>query len=559
MTVRRLMGMETEYGIFCPSDPQADSAVLSGKIIHAYSRGAQVVGESGGVRWDYSGEQPLRDARGFEISREEADLSMLTDDPEAAAPSGPAGAGKDLSGTRRRPVQRKVIPTDVVRLTAQEMRFQRGNNTALCNGSRLYLDHSHPEYSAPETTSPRAAVIYDRAGELVMARAMATLESEGEAPINLYKNNVDGKGASYGTHENYLVPRSIDFEDLVAVLTPFFVTRPVICGSGRVGIGRASEQAGFQICQRADYVEQTVGLETTFNRPIINTRDEPHADPDRWRRLHVIGGDANCFSITTWLKLCTTSLLLWVVERQGVPAQWAALKLADPVSECAPVSHDLTLTHRLKLADGRELTALEIQQEYLEVVQAAVGTETDEETEEALALWAEILERLPERRAELTDCVEWVAKEALFTAMRARRGLDWGDAQMMAMDLQWSDMRPGRGLAAKLAAAGRVRPIGTAEEVATAEFHPPRDTRAYFRGELIRRWDEDVFAAAWHSIVVEAGREYLLRLPMTDFAEWTADHVAELLENSDSMVAVVDAVTDATRTPAGVRYGNLWY
>lgn len=550
MTVRRVMGIETEYGILCPTDPKIDSAKLSSLIIHAYSRAATASGHSGGVRWDYSGEQPLRDARGFEISREEADPSMLTDDPNQLAPSGP---GKSK--------QRVVTPTEVVRLTPQELEFQRGSNTALCNGARLYLDHSHPEYSSPESTNPHLATVYDQAGELVMARAMAQVLTEGHPEIVLYKNNVDGKGASYGTHENYLVSREVDFADLVAALTPFLVTRPVLVGSGRVGLGWASETPGFQICQRADYVEQHVGLETTFNRPIINTRDEPHADPDQWRRLHVIGGDANCFGISSMLKLSMTSLILWVLEQHGLPANWAALELADPVAECAPVSHDLSLTHKLKLKDGRHLTAVEIQKVYLQEIQDLIKSpaDTDPETWQALELWAEILTHLPTEPTKVANCVEWVAKYELFKAMRERRGWEWDAPELVAMDFQWSDMRPGKGLAGKLAAAGRVRAVGQAEEISAAEFAPPRDTRAYFRGELIGRWPADVFAAGWHSIVVEAQREYLLRIPMTDTTEWTASLVEELLDGAPDLKTVIDAVTAQTRTPAGVRFGNLWY
>src|SRR5690606_16708755 len=233
-------------------------------------------------------------------------------------------------------------------------------NVILTNGARLYVDHAHPEYSTPEVTNPRDLVKWDKAGEWVMVeaarRASASIPNAGA--IHLYKNNTDNKGASYGAHENYLMSRQTPFADIVTHLTPFFVTRQIICGAGRVGIGQDGSRPGFQISQRADFFEVEVGLETTLKRPIINTRDEPHADADKYRRLHVIIGDANLSEISTYLKVGTTALVLSMIEDQVLPAD---LGIADPVTELKAVSHDPSLKHLMRMRDGRRLTALDVQ------------------------------------------------------------------------------------------------------------------------------------------------------------------------------------------------------
>ncbi|HEV7195621.1 MAG TPA: proteasome accessory factor PafA2 family protein, partial [Pedococcus sp.] len=243
MSVRRVMGVETEYGISVPGDPTANPMILSGQVVNAYASAQGI--RAAHASWDYADEAPLRDARGFEMNRGMADASQLTDEED---------------------------PTLA--------------NVVLTNGARLYVDHAHPEYSSPEVTSPRAAVAWDRAGEAIMAESVRRL-SQLPPGVNLYKNNTDGKGASYGTHENYLMRRETPFTDIVRHLVPFFVARQVMTGSGRVGIGQDSRTAGFQISQRSDFFEVEVGLETTLKRPIINTRDEPHAVADLYRRLHV--------------------------------------------------------------------------------------------------------------------------------------------------------------------------------------------------------------------------------------------------------------------------------
>src|SRR6188508_1407305 len=293
MSVRRVMGTEVEYGISVQGQPSANPMVASSQVVNAYASSTL---RARRARWDFEEESPLRDARGFDMARQVADPSQLTDEDLGLA------------------------------------------NVILTNGARLYVDHAHPEYSSPEVTSPQDVVRWDKAGEQVMLEASRRIAvNPGLGAVNLYKNNTDNKGASYGTHENYLMRRETPFADIVAHLTPFFVTRQVFTGVGRVGIGQDGSGSGFQISSRADFFEVEVGLETTLKRPIINTRDEPHSDADKYRRLHVIIGDANLSEISTYLKVGATSLILSMIEEKALSAD---LGIADPVSELKSVSHD---------------------------------------------------------------------------------------------------------------------------------------------------------------------------------------------------------------------------
>ena len=402
MSVRRVMGIETEYGISVPGDPAANPMILSGHVVNAYASAHGV--RSGRASWDYADEAPLRDARGFEISRALADPSQLTDveDPTLA-------------------------------------------NVVLTNGARLYVDHAHPEYSSPEVTNPRDAVTWDQAGELIMLEAVRRLQDRPGLPgVNLYKNNTDGKGASYGTHENYLMRRETPFADIVRHLVPFFVVRQVICGSGRVGIGQDSRTPGFQLSQRADFFEVEVGLETTLKRPIINTRDEPHAVADLYRRLHVIIGDANHCDVANLLKLGMTSLVLTLIEDRAMTKD---LTLAKPVATLHQVSHDPTLQAKVTLRDGGQMTALELLWEYHDAVAAylelrGLGGDDDPHTAEVMRLWGDVLHRLEVDPALCAAELDWVAKLQVLDGFRERDGLDWSDPRLRAFDIQWRDVRP---------------------------------------------------------------------------------------------------------------------
>lgn len=518
------MGIETEYGVLQPGRPQANPMLLSSHVVSVYA----AVHARSRARWDYADEDPLADARGFRLARAAAHPSMLTDDPELPAPgAAPADEGHLDVAAMERPV-------------VEEYDDPGAATSILSNGARLYVDHAHPEYSSPEVTSPRDAVVWDKAGERVMLAAVrACAESPALPEIVLYKNNVDGKGASYGTHENYLVDRALPFGVLATQLMPFLATRQVFAGAGRVGLGQNGQQPGFQLSQRADYIEAEIGLETTLRRPIVNTRDEPHADRTRWRRLHLILGDATMLEVATWLRVGTTSLVLGVLEaagEHGVP-ELAALALADPVAAVHAVSHDPTLTTRVELADGRRMTALEVQRAVLDVVRARVD---DPESDEVLDRWASVLERLGQDPALCAREVEWVAKLRILDGMRRRDHLAWDHPRLAAMDFQWSDVRPERGLYHRLVAAGAVERLTTDEEVERAVHEPPEDTRAYFRGTVVRRFADAVRAASWDSVVLDVpSLPTLQRIPLRDPWRGTKAHVGELLRTSPDAATLV--------------------
>ena len=503
MSVHRVMGIETEFGISVPGHPHVNAMTTSSAVVTSYT-GIAVGDRRGRARWDFEEENPLRDARGFDMSRAEADPSQLTDEELGLA------------------------------------------NLILTNGARLYVDHAHPEYSTPEVTNPRDAVLWDRAGQQIMAEAAAAATREGPFTIQLYKNNTDNKGASYGTHENYLMRRTTPFSDIVRDLTPFFVTRQVFTGAGRVGIGQDGRGSGFQISQRADFFEVEVGLETTLKRPIINTRDEPHADPERYRRLHVIVGDANLCEAATYLKMGATSLVLSLIEDGALGDD---LQLADPVREMHAVSHDATLDHKVTLRDGRRMTAIEMQRVYLDRAtalaerQAVAGV--DEQTADVLARWAAVLDDLERDPRLAADRVDWVAKLGLLEGYRRRDGLDWDSARLQLVDLQYSDIRPDRGLALRLEASGRLERLTTAEQVAHAMERPPADTRAYFRGECLRRYGDAVAAASWDSVIFDIpGHDALQRVPTLEPVRGTRDHVGHLLDAAASAAELLDALRE---------------
>ncbi|NCT89841.1 proteasome accessory factor PafA2 [Cellulomonas sp. APG4] len=527
--MRRVMGIETEYGVVEPGRPNANPMALSSHVVAAYAAvAARDVGSR--ARWDYEDEDPLADARGFRLDRASAHPSLLTDDEARPAPS-----GEDLAST------------ELERPAVAEYDDPGAATTILTNGARLYVDHAHPEYSSPEVTGPRDAVVWDKAGELVALRAMRALGANPAMPdVVLYKNNVDGKGASYGTHENYLVERDVPFELLVRALTPFLVTRQVFAGAGRVGIGPTGRVPGFQLGQRADYIEAEVGLETTLRRPIVNTRDEPHADRRRWRRLHLILGDATLLEVATWLRLGTTAAVLDLVERghrdPALLEPLTGLALADPVGAVHQVSRDPSLTARVALVDGRHLTALEVQHEVLAAVRAGLaGHHVDPQTAEVLERWASVLDRLGTDPMSCACEVEWVAKLRVLEAMRARDRLAWDHPRLAALDIQWSDLRPERGVYHRLLAAGAVERLTGDDEVERAVHEPPEDTRAWFRGNVVRRYGPHLRAASWDSVVLDVpSSASLRRIPLRDPWRGTRAHVGALLDacpDAETLVA----------------------
>jgi Pup amidohydrolase len=318
-----------------------------------------------------------------------------------------------------------------------------------------------------------------------------------------------------------------------------------VAGSGRVGIGQDGRGNGFQISQRADYFEVEVGLETTLKRPIINTRDEPHAVAEKYRRLHVIIGDANLAEVSTYLKVGTTALVLAMIEDQFLSVD---LTVDRPVATLHAVSHDPSLHELVTLRSGRTLTAVQLQMEYAEqarkYVEDRFGSDADPVTVDVLDRWESVLTRLETDPMSLARELDWVAKLRILQGYIDRDGLDWGSPRLEAIDLQYSDVRPDKGLYNKLAAAGRFERIVTDAEVERAVLEPPEDTRAYFRGRCLAKYPDDVAAASWDSVIFDLpGHDSLQRVPTLEPLRGTKEHVGGLLDRCDTAAQLVAALT----------------
>ncbi|MFN2526957.1 MAG: depupylase/deamidase Dop, partial [Actinomycetota bacterium] len=452
MAIPKICGVETEYGIAVRDAAEFNPILTSSLLINAYAKPAFKR-----VKWDYEEENPLRDARGFERPTPDA------------------------------PVEEESGLVNVI----------------LPNAARYYVDHAHPEYSSPECSNPRDLVIWDKAGERILADSIVAAEAavpSGER-VFIYKNNSDGKGNSYGCHENYLVDRRTPFPLLVKHLMPFFVTRQVFTGAGKVGAENTASSIEYQISQRADFFEVEVGLETTFKRPIINTRDEPHADSERYRRLHVIVGDANMSEVSTFLKVGTTALVLKMIEDDFIGDDFS---LAEPVRSLRVVSHDPTCKATLELLDGRRLTAVELQWEFLNLAKKyAQDNEEPGAADDVLDRWEGVLEQLERDPIGLKGQLDWVAKLAMLEAYRERDGLDWDHPKLKLIDLQYHDVRRAKSLYWKLVNAGQMERLVGDDEIEHAVDHPPEDTRAYFRGECLRRFSPKIVAASWDALIFD--------------------------------------------------------
>jgi proteasome accessory factor A len=483
MAIPKVLGIETEYGI--AGGPELDPIVASSIIVNAYAQQGRTR-----VNWDFEGETPDLDARG---------LARVT----SFAP---------------------IVETHLA-------------NTVLTNGARLYVDHAHPEYSSPECRTPFEAVLYDAAGEEVMRRALLVANESlpTHQAITLYKNNSDGKGNSYGTHENYLLTRDVEFGHVVRAMVPHFVSRQVIVGAGKVGAEtKRGLEVGpsFQLSQRAEFFEEVVGLETTLKRPIINTRDEPHSDPERFRRLHVIIGDANMSQVATMVKLGATALLLSVLEDRG-PDVFPSLP-RHPVQAVRTFALDTTLRRTVTCEDGRERSAWDFQDELWYLANdyfnlyGGQAVAPDNEVLFILAQWREMLDGVRDDTDSVADRVDWVAKLRILNGYQGRYELGEGDAKLRAIDLQYHDLRAERSLAQRVG----LRSLFDSDAVREAVHNPPTSTRAYFRGQCVARYPDQIVAANWDSVVFDLGQGPLQRVPMMDPLRGTAALTKDLLETS---------------------------
>ncbi|MDP8958998.1 MAG: proteasome accessory factor PafA2 [Actinomycetota bacterium] len=490
--MHKVLGTETEYGITIRNQPEFNPALASSLVINSFGGGRAR------IQWSFEEESPGRDARGFGF--------------EGGQPP--------------------EMETGLV-------------NVVLTNGARLYVDHAHPEYSTPECYDPLEGALYDKAGERVMARAVEAAQGllrEGER-LAVYKNNSDGKGNSYGAHENYLISRALPFGEVVRFFTTFVVTRQIFTGAGKVGSENGRPQVDFQLTQRGDFFEEEVGLETTLKRPIINTRDEPHGDASKYRRLHVIIGDANLSEVQTLLKLGSAALVLMALEDGALPEP---LRLEDPVSAVWQVSHDPGLGRLLPMAEGGTATALELQWQYLEWIKKYAERSVDDPIyRQVLEVWEQVLADLEQEPMRAADRLDWAAKYRLLRGYQERDGLAWDDPKMRLLDLQYHDVGPQRGLYHQLARSGRLQRLFSDEEIDQAVTVPPARTRAYFRGMCVARYSGSLVAANWDSLVFDIGEESLKRVPMMEPLRGGKEKVAGLLDQAPDAASLVIALGGA--------------
>ncbi len=401
--------------------------------------------------------------------------------------------------------------------------LEGAHNRVLGNGARLYVDHGHPELSTPETTNPTDATLHDLAADRLVAQAAAAASDRSGTRIRVFKNNTDSKGSSYGFHENYLLDRATEWTLLERVLPTFLVTRVVFAGAGRVGLGTdpaalGPAGAGFQLSQRADFFERVSGLDTMRRRGIVNTRDEPHATASRYRRLHVIAGDANRNPFATWLKLGTAALTLAALEAGLVPGRL----LADPVAAFREVSRDLALTRPLPLDGGGSATALHLQREFLDAARTVASSIEFPEADELLDEWQTILDDLERDPSSTADRLDWPAKRGLLDRLRERDHLSWDAPRIAQLDLAWADLDDAASPFAALRRTGRLVEWVGDDEIARAASEPPQDTRAWTRGGLITHHGDAVVASTWDSMLLRGPRGRLHNLRMPEPLSWTA-------------------------------------
>ena len=455
------MGSETEFGISC-ADPREQNHITNSLALVGFCP-PQPAPE---CLWDYDGENPLLDLY-----------------------------GRLMDGEREDP----------------DLYANRALNKPLANGGRLYVDGAHPEYSTPEVTDPLELVRFEVAGERIADACRHTVDRiKGRRHFTLLKNNSDGKGNSYGYHENYLVDRNVPVDRLAADLAPFLVTRQVFCGAGKVGVENGRAPAVFQMSQRADFFEALVGINTMVRRPLFNTRNEPHSDPDRWVRLHVIPGDSNMSQVSTFLKVGTMALVLRLIEEDALGEVPRPVR---PLDAFQAVSRDLEVGPVIELEDGTHVTAVDVQRVYLERVKAYAATVSlPGSFPEVIRRWEATLDALETDPMSLDGQVDWVIKHQLIDTYLRHKGLDWSSPRAKAMDLQYHDLDPVRGIFHTLRARGRVEDLVDAEAVARAVSDPPEDTRAWFRGQCLARFGKAVYGVSWSSVMLETG-DRIRRLP----------------------------------------------
>ena len=484
-----LFGTETEYGIAVEDKGAGDLVAEARAVVRAYP--GKIA-----CPWYYRGEDPRNDMRGFHVDK-------LTQDPEDAQ--------FDVPGQKPLPVE--------------EERADR----VLVNGARLYNDHGHPEYSTPECGTLLDLVTHDKAGErIVWEAAQARMEQAGVGRVQIFKNNTDFHGSSYGTHENYLVKRDVPFAELLGGLLPFFATRILYAGAGKMGIEPNGDKGVYQLSQRADFFTEEASVDTLHRRPIVNTRDEPHADPRLWRRLHVICGDANMSEYATALKIGTTYLVTSLLEEGWRPT----VKLKNPVQAIKDISRDPTYDWLVDAEGQGKIPAVDVQRVYLAGAKenlAGRGSDTDWVLKE----WEATLDALERYPLTLSDRLDWVAKRALLADYVEAEDVGWNDEALPSFDLAYSNVDPEEGLYYALEQAGEMIRLTTDGAVETARTQPPTGTRAAIRGALVGRFAGNIGALGWNKVILR-----------TEAESWLADLNSYLTpETVTSVMARLETAT----------------
>ncbi|HLJ57408.1 MAG TPA: proteasome accessory factor PafA2 family protein [Chthonomonadaceae bacterium] len=490
--MQRLFGIETEYGIVVEGLGANDWINESIALVRSHA-GPSVGG------WNYRGEDPRRDMRGFTVHQ----LSTNPDDAQFDAPGAPT-------------------------MSREEERSDR----ILGNGARFYNDHGHPEYATPECRSVRDLIAHDKAGERIAFQAAERRSQQRGVPVTLYKNNTDFHGASYGTHEGYLMERAVPTDALIQTLLPFLATRQIYAGAGKSGV--ETDSAGvprdiFQLSQRADFLTVEASVDTLHNRPLVNTRDEPHAAARKYRRLHVICGDANMSEYATALKVGTTALVLSLLE-SGLTAP---IKLASPVQAAKQISRDITLKQTVERVGAPPLTAIDIQRIYLAEAQKRFAGK-DNDTDWMLTEWAWVLDALEKDPLSLTEHLDWVAKYGLLNPFREEEGLSWTDPHIQSLDLAYHNVDTEQGLYYGLDQSGAMRRLVTDGRIEAATSCPPADTRAFIRGMFVERFGSSVRSIGWNGIAFRHKGEDVL-FDMNTLVEENVRVLNDELANAESL------------------------
>src|ERR1700720_1200864 len=466
--MKRVFGLETEFGITVNGAEVVDVVAESIELVRRYTEHGAL------MKWDYELEDPHKDARGFRAK------TLRQDTDESAY----------YEIDKNRPLSFEEIKSDLV----------------LSNGARFYNDHAHPEYSTPECTTLHQIVAHDKAGERILAECARRRNQKLETcqEVRLYKNNTDFVGHSYGCHDNYLMRRDIPWDRIVAGILPFLITRQIFAGAGKIGIeaeGSASQPGVYQISQRADFFSVLVSIDTMNRRPLVNTRDEPHADTNRYRRFHVILGDSNMSEWATAVKIGTTSLVLDLIERGEVPQ----LEIAQPIDANKSISRDQTYDWIIELKDGRKISAIDVQRIYLRAAAKIDHQGEGEDRRWVLQEWENVLNDLERDAMIARDRVDWAAKKFLLDALQEEEKLSWSNPWLQSIDLEYHNVDLETGLYYEVVRQGAIRRTVSEDDIKTSIFAPPETTRAFFRGRSVAKFNDHIASLQWDEIVFVNG------------------------------------------------------